>query len=151
MSDNFTAVEVLIGRMESNPEEFLYGGRLRYIAEAIHEAALSPKLESERLWFLKDAEKIKLISAYRDFCRARFQDELFTRLFETKTEVLQTNSAPSLGTLMEKQQALLEQALFQKEKMRLDASGNLGVRVSTAVAVGPTYSTWPGSVNGGVK
>ena len=89
MSDNFTAVEVLIGRMESNPEEFLYGGRLRYIAEAIHEAALSPKLESERLWFLKDAEKIKLISAYRDFCRARFQDELFTRLFETKTEVLQ--------------------------------------------------------------
>ena len=85
MSDNnFTAVEVLIARMETNPGEFLHGGHLRYISDAIHEAALSPKLESGRLWFLKDEEKIKLVIAYREFCRAQFQTELFARLFELK-------------------------------------------------------------------
>lgn len=108
MSDNnFTVVEVLIGRMESNPDEFLRGGRLGYVADAIYEAALSPKLESERLWFFKDAEKIKLIAAYREFCRKQFQDELFKKLFEDK-EPLQTNLTP-LVDRMEKQKMLLQQ------------------------------------------
>ena len=80
MSDNFTAVEILIKRMETNPGEFLRGGRLGYVADAIYEAALSPKLESERLWFFKDAEKIKLIAAYREYCRMQFQAELLAKL-----------------------------------------------------------------------
>lgn len=100
MSDNnFTAVEVLIKRMETNPDEFMHGGSLRYISDAIHEVALSHKLDSGRLWFLKDAEKIKLVAAYREFCRAQFQTELFTRLFEDK------EPAPV------------------NERMRIDASG----------------------------
>lgn len=92
MSDNFTAVEILIKRMETNPDEFLRGGRLGYVADAIYEAALSPKLESERLWFFKDAEKIKLIAAYREFCRKQFQDELFKKLFEDKEPVQKSNA-----------------------------------------------------------
>lgn len=85
MSDNnFTAVEVLIARMETNPGEFLHGGHLRYISDAIHEMALSVKLDSDRFWFLKDAEKVQLISAYREYCRKKFQAELFKTLFSEK-------------------------------------------------------------------
>ena len=92
MSDNnFTAVEILIARMETNPDEFLRGGRLGYVADAIYEAALSPKLESERLWFLKDAERVKLIAAYREYCRMQFQAELLAKLL-TEDVVIATHS-----------------------------------------------------------
>lgn len=110
MSDNnFTAVEILIKRMETNPDEFLRGGRLGYVADAIYEAALSPKLESERLWFFKDAEKIKLIAAYREFCRARFQEELFTRLFEEKVEPIQKSNALTADEMIKHAQTIFDQ------------------------------------------
>lgn len=83
MSD-FTAVDVLIKRMETTPEDFLHNGQLAHISDAIHEMALSVKLDSDRFWFLKDAEKVQLISAYREFCRKKFQDELFKTLFSEK-------------------------------------------------------------------
>lgn len=159
--DNFTAVEVLIARMETNPDEFLRGGRLGYVADAIYEAALSPKLESERLWFLKDAEKIKLIAAYREYCRARFQEELFVKLFEEKTEVLQTNLTP-LNTLMEKQQALLQQEYKTRmareyEKQRAACVGVFTAAGAAVQAIpttsNPAYNAWPGGLltTGGLK
>lgn len=146
MSDNFTAVEVLIKRMETNPDEFLRGGRLGYVADAIYEAALSPKLESERLWFFKDAERVKLIAAYRDFCRTQFQAELFARLFEEKTEVLQKSNAQA-------------QAIFDQEYAKQRAAG-AGVFTAAGAAVqaipttgNPAYNAWPGGLltNGGLK
>lgn len=85
MSDfTFTAVEVLIKRMETTPEDFLHNGQLYFVSEAVHEMALSVKLDSDRFWFLKDAEKVQLISAYREYCRKKFQAELFKTLFSEK-------------------------------------------------------------------
>lgn len=152
MSDNnFTAVEILIKRMETNPDEFLRGGRLGYVADAIYEAALSPKLESERLWFFKDAEKIKLIAAYREYCRMQFQTELFARLFEEKTEVLQTNLTP-LNTLMEKQQALLQQE-YETRMARQQSMMARQQSMPIPTTSNPAYNAWPGGLltNGGLK
>ena len=145
MSDNFTAVEVLIKRMETNPGEFLHGGRLRYISDAIHEAALSPKLESERLWFLKDAEKIKLIAAYREFCRMRFQTELFARLFEDK-EPVQAGLTPLTADETIKH----AQTIFDQEYAKQRAAG---AGVFTAAGAAMQAIPKPGGLltTGGLK
>lgn len=130
MSDNnFTAVEILIKRMETNPDEFLRGGRLGYVADAIYEAALSPKLESERLWFFKDAEKIKLIAAYREYCRMQFQTELFARLFEEKVEPIQKSNALTADEMIKH-----AQTIFDQEYAKQRAAG-AGVFTAAGAAV----------------
>lgn len=78
----FNAVDVLIERMQSNPEDFDVRGRFYAIAEALTDMALGAKLVSEHLWMLTDQEKICLLNAYRALCRKNFQETIYNKLFE---------------------------------------------------------------------
>jgi hypothetical protein len=64
-------VKMLIERMQTNPEDFDYGGRLHEHTNMIGELFESPK-GHQRLWFLSDKEKKALMGAYMDMHRTRF-------------------------------------------------------------------------------
>ena len=64
-------VKMLIERMQTNPEDFDYGGRLYEHTNMIGEFFESPK-GHQRLWFLSDKEKKALMGAYMDMHRTKF-------------------------------------------------------------------------------
>ena len=85
MSDAFTAVDVLVARMEANPEDFRHGGKFRWVAEAIYEMIINypdststPK--NNLKWLLTEQEQVRLMAAYRNFARMEFQQEVFAKL-----------------------------------------------------------------------
>jgi len=55
-------VKMLIERMQNNPEDFDYTGRLYEHHNMINELSEVPK-GHQRLWFLNDAEKKALMNA----------------------------------------------------------------------------------------
>lgn len=64
-------IKMLIERMQTNPEDFDYGGRLHEHTNMIGELFESPK-GHQRLWFLSDKEKKALMGAYMDMHRTKF-------------------------------------------------------------------------------
>ena len=64
-------VTMLIERMQTNPDDFDYGGRLYEHTNMIGEFFESPK-GHQRLWFLSDKEKKALMGAYMDMHRTKF-------------------------------------------------------------------------------
>jgi hypothetical protein len=64
-------VKMLIERLQTNPDDFDYGGRLYEHTNMIGELFEIPQ-GHQRLWFLTDAEKQALVNAYKDMHRARF-------------------------------------------------------------------------------
>ena len=64
-------VKMLIERMQTNPDDFGYGGRLYEHTNMIGELFESPK-GHQRLWFLSDKEKKALMGAYMDMHRTKF-------------------------------------------------------------------------------
>lgn len=144
MSDfTFTAVDVLIKRMETTPEDFLRTGQLYFVSEAVHEMALSPKFESKRFWFLKDAEKVQLIAAYREYCRKKFQAELFRTLFSEKQFV----SAPKMTSLTADDLALFERQRAKEKALAKEQAAAL-YRGNPAWNANPLMDGYP---HGGVK
>jgi hypothetical protein len=83
MTDAFTAVDVLVARMESNPEDFLHGGKFRWVADATYEMIINysngtPK--NNLKWILTEQEQVRLMAAYRNLSRMQFQQEVFAKL-----------------------------------------------------------------------
>jgi hypothetical protein len=101
-------VKMLIERMQTNPEDFDYGGRLHEHTNMIGELFESPK-GHQRLWFLSDKEKKALMGAYMDMHKTRFT-----------AGVVQSILAP------EPQYDINMDRPYQTA-MRLDSSGNLGI------------------------
>lgn len=64
-------VKMLIERLQTNPDDFDYGGRLYEHTNMIGELFESPK-GHQRLWFLSDKEKKALMGAYMDMHRTKF-------------------------------------------------------------------------------
>ena len=64
-------VKMLIERMQNNPDDFDYGGRLYEHTNMIGELFENPK-GHQRLWFLSDKEKKALMGAYMDMHRTKF-------------------------------------------------------------------------------
>ena len=122
------AVQVIIERLKTNPEDFFgdsdHRGRapkFMGIAEKLDDL-LSHKQEGfiHRLWYLNEDEKEALIEAYKEARRARFEAQVFHDLL-TKPEEnygasLAVRSHPMSGKIM-----------MQGSTMRLDSSGNLGI------------------------
>ena len=120
MTDAFTAVDVLVARMESNPEDFIHGGRFTPVADAVYEMILNypnGAPNSKLQWMLTEQEQVRLMAAYRNFARMQFQQEVFAKLCadpeESKYEwrVKNTEAPKILGT----QEVLAKaQGLFTK-------------------------------------
>jgi len=64
-------IKMLIERLQTNPDDFDYGGRLFEYTNMIGELFESPK-GHQRLWYLTAAEKKELMGAYTDMHRAKF-------------------------------------------------------------------------------
>ena len=64
-------IKMLIERLQNNPDDFDYGGRLFEYTTMIGELFESPK-GHQRLWYLTAAEKKALMGAYTDMHRAKF-------------------------------------------------------------------------------
>jgi len=85
MTDAFTAVDVLVARMESNPEDFRHGGKFTWVADATYEMIINypdststPK--NNLKWLLTEQEQARLMAAYRNLARMQFQQEVFAKL-----------------------------------------------------------------------
>lgn len=86
MSDKIEeGVKMLIERMQTNPEDFDYGGRLYEYTNMIGELFESPK-GHQRLWYMTDAEKKELISAYTDMHRTKFTAGVVQSIFSPEPE-----------------------------------------------------------------
>lgn len=64
-------VKMLIERMQNNPDDFDYTGRLYEHHSMINELSEVPK-GHQRLWFLSDVEKKALIDAYKEMHKTKF-------------------------------------------------------------------------------
>jgi hypothetical protein len=64
-------VRMLIERMQTNPEDFEYGGKLHGYRNTMEEVLRYPPSE-QPMWFLNETEKKALIKAYTDMHKQVF-------------------------------------------------------------------------------
>ena len=120
MSDAFTAVDVLVARMGSNPEDFLHGGKFKWVADATYEMIINysngtPK--NNLKWILTEQEQVRLMAAYRNLSRMQFQQEVFAKLCADPEEGRERMRIDSDGTpkIIGSQEVLAKaQGLFTK-------------------------------------
>ena len=121
-------VKMLIERMQNNPEDFDYMGRLYEHHNMVNELFEVPK-GHQRLWFLSDVEKKALVDAYKEMHKTKFtagvvQSILSPPDYDINMDRPYRNSSTILTSkaMMEQvQQTLSEQ--FEKEYAK---NSNLG-------------------------
>tara|TARA_R110000868_G_scaffold125254_4_gene330927 strand:- start:3761 stop:4204 length:444 start_codon:yes stop_codon:yes gene_type:complete len=107
------AVQVLIERMKSHPDEFLGEIDLPRIARNPKFGDIIEKLDDlladnekvgprnfHRLWFLNDDERTALLDAYKEARRFRFEAKIFHTLLSPETEQEHGRYAQQLGASM---------------------------------------------------
>lgn len=62
---------MLIERMQTNPEDFDYGGNMHGYSNTMEEVLRGPP-SHQPMWFLSDTEKKALIKAYTDMHKQKF-------------------------------------------------------------------------------
>jgi hypothetical protein len=85
MSEELNAgIKMVIDRMQTNPYEFEYGGKMYEYANMA--AELMDKSAHQRLWFLSAADKKALVTAYTDMHKQRFTTGVVQTIFDPKPE-----------------------------------------------------------------
>ena len=85
MSEELNAgIKMVIDRMQTNPDEFEYGGKMYEYANMA--AELMDKSAHQRLWFLSAADKKALVTAYTDMHKQRFTTGVVQTIFDPKPE-----------------------------------------------------------------
>ena len=64
-------VKMLIERMQTNPEDFEYDGKLQGYSNTMEELLRKPSAH-QPMWYLNEAEKQALIAAYTNMFKANF-------------------------------------------------------------------------------
>ena len=64
-------VKMLIERMQTNPDDFGYGGNMHGYSNTMEEVLRGPP-SHQPMWFLSETEKEALIKAYTDMHKANF-------------------------------------------------------------------------------
>lgn len=64
-------VKMLLERMQTNPDDFGYGGTMQGYSNTMEDILRNPK-DHQPLWFLSDVEKKALIDAYKGMHKTRF-------------------------------------------------------------------------------
>ena len=75
-SDFCTGVQILLSRMESNPEEFISGDKWYWIMSKVVDTKRNPTHHSNTLAELTPEEINALFNAYTPFLRKRFDDSV---------------------------------------------------------------------------
>jgi hypothetical protein len=140
-----SAVQVLIDRLKSNPEDFfgeintrhlIYDPKFRDIVEKLDDF-LADALRADnklgvdarrfhRLWFLNEDETTGLLAAYKEARRTRFEAQIFSTLLSPALNEEEAIKYATQGRYAQQ----LGASMVATNSMRLDSSGNLGLGVS---------------------
>lgn len=131
MSDeNFTVVDLLCARMETNPDEFGPSGKFWDIAQPLSVMAVHATLNSDSLWMLTDNERVKLLDAYRKMHRGLLQTRVFRKILITSTEegksgLIPTdemirNSAAAMAVNMRAKDDMQYEAWLKQQRQRMN-------------------------------
>ena len=96
-----TGVQILLSRMESNPEEFISGDKWYWIMSKVVDTKRNPTHHSNTLAELTPEEINALFDAYTPFLRKRFDDSVMKEILTDAKELSQSLAiAPNvvLGT-----------------------------------------------------
>jgi hypothetical protein len=111
---------MLIERMQTNPEDFDYSGRLYEHTNMIGELFESPK-GHQRLWFLSDKEKKALMGAYMDMHRTKFTAGVVQSILVPEPEYDINMDNPINRELYQKpSKIMLPQNMLKQAKQILD-------------------------------
>jgi hypothetical protein len=107
------AVQVIIERLKTNPEDFFGDAdsrgripRFRNILDKLDDLLIDKQDAGHihRLWFLEPEEKVALIEAYKEARRARFEAQVFHDLLTPREENygvdLAARSHPQTGKML---------------------------------------------------
>jgi hypothetical protein len=78
-------VKMLIERMQNNPEDFEYGGKLHGYRNTMEEVLRYPPSE-QPMWFLSEAEKKALVKAYTDMHKQVFTANVVQAILSPEPE-----------------------------------------------------------------
>lgn len=91
-----TGVQILLSRMESNPEEFISGDKWYWIMSKVVDTKRNPTHHSNTLAELTPEEINALFDAYTPFLRKRFDDSVLREVLSSEEKELSysVTSAP---------------------------------------------------------
>jgi len=87
-SDFCTGVQILISRMESNPEEFTTGDKWYWIMSKVVDAKRNPIHHANTLPELTTEEINALFDAYTPFLRKKFDDSVLREVLSSEEKEL---------------------------------------------------------------
>lgn len=114
-------VKMLIERMQNNPEDFEYGGKLHGYRNTMEEVLRYPPSE-QPMWFLNETEKKALIKAYTDMHKQVFTSGVVQAILNPEPEYNINMDQPyrnrskiiTPASMMTQAQQILDQE-FEKE------------------------------------
>jgi len=78
-------VKMLIERMQTNPDDFDFGGKLQGYRNTMEEVLQNPPAH-QPLWFLNETEKKALITAYTNMHKQMFTTGVVQNIFNDRPE-----------------------------------------------------------------
>ena len=78
-------VTMMVERMQTNPEDFEYGGKLRGYTSSIEELLQKPTAH-QPFWYLSEAERNALVEAYRGMHKAAFTVNVMQAILSPKSD-----------------------------------------------------------------
>lgn len=78
-------VTMLTERMQTNPEDFEYGGKLHGYTSSIEELLQKPTAH-QPFWYLSEAERNALVEAYRNMHKAAFTANVVQAILSPKSD-----------------------------------------------------------------
>lgn len=123
-------VKMLIERMQTNPEDFDYGGNMHGYSNTMEEVLRGPP-SHQPMWFLSDTEKKALIKAYADMHKQNFTAGVVQAILSPPPEYdinmdrpYQNPSKIIAPASMVKQAQLMLEEEFEKEYIKNYAKSN---------------------------
>lgn len=77
-------VRILIDRMQTNPEDFAYGGRFWYLTDSLTDAVKNPG-ERDHFFAHSEEDRAALLDAWKQYLCSNFSAEVMKRLTEDAT------------------------------------------------------------------
>lgn len=104
-------VEILIARMETNPEDFDYGGRFSTYGETLSEMANGLTQSVRVLYFLPEEDRTALIGAWNEHMRQKFTNKVMQTLVEDPPQLAEQKKESLVQTQAQYRQMRADQQL----------------------------------------
>lgn len=126
-NSNFcTGVQILISRMESNPEEFTTGDKWYWIMSKVVDAKRNPTHHANTLPELTPEEINALFDAYTPFLRKKFDDSVLREVLSSEEKELSYSVTSAPPTVLGNSHGgswVQHQAHINKHRMALHTLG----------------------------